>query len=140
MSVSGTSQAASVAGGLAALTREFIREQVNIASPTASLIKAAMINGAEDLGTPDIPNQNEGWGQLNLENTVMPTDGSTVLSTYFDDGKVLQPSFGLVYELSMDPSHGIDITLAWNDDAGSANSPQVDAKLVNDLDLSLIHI
>ena len=138
MSVSGTSQSASVAGGLAALTREFIREQVNIASPTASLIKAAMINGAEDLGTPDIPNQNEGWGQLNLENTVMPTDGSTVLSTYFDDGKVLQPSFGLVYELSMDPSHGIDITLAWNDDAGSANSPQVDAKLVNDLDLLLI--
>ena len=85
-----------------------------------------------------MPNQNEGWGQLNLENTVMPTDGSTVLSTYFDDGKVLQPSFGLVYELSMDPSHGIDITLAWNDDAGSANSPQVDAKLVNDLDLLLI--
>ena len=98
MSVSGTSQSASVAGGLAALTREFIREQVNIASPTASLIKAAMINGADDLGAPDVPNQNEGWGQLNLENTVMPTDGSTVLSTYFDDGKVLQPSFGLVYE------------------------------------------
>ena len=138
MSVSGTSQSASVAGGLAALTREFIREQVNIASPTASLIKAAMINGADDLGAPDVPNQNEGWGQLNLENTVMPTDGSTVLSTYFDDGKVLQPSFGLVYELTMDPSHGIDITLAWNDDAGSANSPQVDAKLVNDLDLLLI--
>ncbi|MBT4920960.1 MAG: S8 family serine peptidase [Euryarchaeota archaeon] len=130
MSVSGTSQSASVAGGLAALTREFIREQVNIVSPSASLIKAAMINGAEDLGTPDVPNQNEGWGQLNLENTVMPTEGSTILSTYFDDGKVLQPSFGLVYELDMDPSHGIDITLAWNDDAGSANSPQTDAKLV----------
>ena len=138
MSVSGTSQSASVAGGLAALTREFIREQVNIVSPSASLIKAAMINGAEDLGTPDVPNQNEGWGQLNLENTVMPTEGSTMLSTYFDDGKVLQPSFGLVYELDMDPSHGIDITLAWNDDAGSANSPQADAKLVNDLDLLLI--
>ena len=137
MSVSGTSQSASVAGGLAALTREFIREQVNIASPSASLIKAAMINGADDLGAPDIPNQNEGWGQLNLENTVMPTDGSQVLATYFDDGKVLQPSFGLVYELTLDPSHGIDITLAWNDDPGSANSPQSEAKLVNDLDLLL---
>ena len=46
-----------------------------------------MINGADDLGTPDVPNNQEGWGQLNLQNTVMPMDGSTELSTFYDDGK-----------------------------------------------------
>ena len=82
MTLSGTSQSASVAGGLAVLTREYLREQVGIQSPSASLIKAAMINGAEDLGAPDIPNNLEGWGQLNIQNTVMPMDGTTSLSTF----------------------------------------------------------
>jgi uncharacterized membrane protein len=135
MSLSGTSQSASVAGGLAALTREYLREQVSISSPSASLIKAAMINGAEDLGAPDVPNYQEGWGQLNIQNTVMPMDGTTQLSTFYDDGKTLQPSFGLLYELNLDITHGLDITLAWNDEAGSATSSQTDSKLINDLDL-----
>ena len=138
MLLSGTSQSTAVAGGLASLTREFLREEIGIPSPSASLIKAAMINGAIDLGTPDVPNNVEGWGQLNLENTVMPMDGTVVLSNYYDYGKMLQPSFGLSYEFDMDMSHGVDITLAWNDDAGSANSAQSSPKLVNDLDLILI--
>ena len=138
MAVSGTSQAAAVAGGLASLTREFLREQAGIQSPSASLIKAAMINGAEDLGSLDVPNVNEGWGQLNLQNTVMPMHEGNPLPTFYDDGKTLQPSFGLLYELNLDPASGLEITLAWNDEPGSANSAQSDAKLVNDLDLILI--
>ena len=116
MTVSGTSQSASVAGGLASLTREFLREQVGIQSPSASLIKAALINGADDLGAPDVPNNEEGWGQLNLANTVMPTHSGSSLSTFYDDGKTLQPSFGLLYELDLDPANGLGITLAWNDE------------------------
>ena len=138
MTLSGTSQATAVAGGIASLTREFLREQVGISSPSASLIKAAMINGATDLGVADIPNPSEGWGQVNLERTVLPTDGSTVLATNYDDGKSLKSGFGLLYELDLNPSHGIDITLVWSDEAGSANSAQSQSKLVNNLDLILI--
>ena len=127
-----------MAGGLASLTREFLREQVGIQSPSASLIKAALINGADDLGAPDVPNNEEGWGQLNLANTVMPTHSGSSLSTFYDDGKTLQPSFGLLYELDLDPADGLEITLAWNDEPGSANSAQSEAKLVNDLDLIVI--
>ena len=43
MALSGTSQSAGVAGGVAALTREFLREQAGIQSPSAALIKAALI-------------------------------------------------------------------------------------------------
>ena len=138
MSLSGTSQATAVTGGIASLTREFLREQIGINSPSASLIKAAIINGATDIGTPDIPNNLEGWGQIDLEKTVLPMDGSTVLSTYFDDKKSLRSGFGLLYELDLDPSHGLDITLVWTDEAGSANSAQSQSKLVNDLDLILV--
>ncbi len=138
MSLSGTSQATAVAGGIASLTREYLREQVGIVSPSASLVKAALINGATDLGTPDIPNSLEGWGELNLERTVLPADGSTILTTYFDDDKSLRSGFGLLYELNLDPSHGIDITLVWTDEAGSANSAQSQSKLVNNLDLVLV--
>jgi len=138
MSLSGTSQATAVASGVAALTREFIREQVGVSSPSSALVKAAMINGATDLGTPDIPNNLEGWGQIDLERTVMPTDGTTTLDTFFDDNKPLESGFGLLYSFSLDPSHGIDITLAWTDEAGSANAPGNQKRLVNDLDLVLI--
>ena len=71
--------------------------------------------------SPDIPNNQEGWEQLNIQNTVMPMEGTTSLSTFYDDGKNLQPSFGLLYELNLDPSHGLDITLAWNDEAGGTH-------------------
>ena len=66
MELSGTSQATAVAGGSAALAREYC-EVAGINKPSASLIKATLINGAEDLGTPNIPNNNEGWGQIDLE-------------------------------------------------------------------------
>ena len=138
MSVSGTSQATAVAGGVSALTRQFIREEVGISAPSGALVKAAVINGATDLGAADIPNSAEGWGQVNLEGTVLPMDGSTVLDTYFDQGSEINPGYGLLYAFDLDPSHGIDITLVWTDEAGSANSPQSESRLVNDLDLILV--
>ncbi len=138
MSLSGTSQATAIASGVAGLTREFIREQVGVSSPSSSLVKAAMINGARDLGAPDIPNAAEGWGEVDLERTVLPMDGSTPLDTFMDDKKTLSPGFGLLYSFSIDPSHGMDLTLAWTDEAGSAIAPQSQARLVNDLDLVLV--
>ncbi len=137
MSLTGTSQATAVASGVTALTREFIREQVGLTSPSSALVKAAVINGAKDLGQADIPNAEEGWGQVDLERTVLPVNGATVLDTYMDDNKVLAPGFGLLYSFSMDPSNGIDLTLVWTDEAGSANAPQNEPRLVNDLDLTL---
>ncbi len=138
MSLTGTSQATAVASGVAALTREFIREQAMVFSPSSALVKGALINGATDLGTPDIPNAAEGWGQVNLERVVLPMDGSTALDTFFDDKKTLEPGFGLLYSFDLNPAHGVDMTLTWTDEAGSANAPQAESRLVNDLDLILV--
>ncbi len=138
MSLSGTSQATAVASGVLALTREYIREQVGVTSPSSALVKGALINGARDLGTPDIPNAAEGWGQVDLERVVLPMDGTTPLDTFLDDKKSLEPGFGLLYSFDLNPAHGVDLTLTWTDEGGSANAPQNQARLVNDLDLKLV--
>ena len=138
MTLSGTSQATAVAGGSISLIREFIREEVGISSPTASLLKAASVNGAIDLGTPNIPNAQEGWGQVSVSNSVMPMHNGNNLQTYFENYRTISAGFAMLYQFDVDPSSGLDITLAWTDIAGSANEDQNTSKLVNDLDLELI--
>ena len=138
ISLSGSSHATAIAGGATALIREFLREEMNLNSPSAALIKAVVINGARDLGAADIPNAEEGWGQIDLERTVLPMDGTTALTTFIDHNKQIDAGFGLLYAFNLDPSHGIDITLAWSDEQGSANAAQSTPRLVNDLDLILI--
>ena len=138
MELSGTSQATAVAGGSAALAREYLREVVGINKPSASLIKATLINGAEDLGTPDIPNNNEGWGQIDLENSLSPSFGGTMLDVFHDDARELQAGFSLLYAFDMDASKGVDLTLSWSDAEGSANAAQSESRLMNDLDLVLV--
>ncbi len=137
MSLSGSSQATAVAGGSVSLIREFIREDVGISSPSSALLKAAAINGAIDQGTPDIPNAREGWGQISVSNSVMPEYNGNSLTTYHDNSRTLAAGFSTLYQFDLDPSSGIDITLAWTDVAGSANAPQSESRLVNDLDLKL---
>lgn len=137
MSLSGSSQGTAVAGGSVSLIREFIREDVGISSPSSALLKAAAINGAVDLGTPDIPNANEGWGQISVSNSVMPQYNGNDLSTFHENSRTLSAGFSTLYQFDLDPSSGVDITLAWTDVAGSANAQQSESRLVNDLDLKL---
>jgi uncharacterized membrane protein len=138
MELSGTSQATAVAGGSAALAREYLREVAGINKPSASLIKAILINGAEDLGTPDIPNGKEGWGQIDLENSLNPSSSGVALDVFHDDERELQAGFSLIYAFNLDGSKGIDITLAWSDAEASANAAQSESRLMNNLDLILI--
>ena len=137
MSLSGSSQATAVAGGSVSLIREFIREDVGISSPSASLLKAASINGAIDLGVPDVPNALEGWGQISVANSVMPKYNGNDLTTFHENSRTLSAGFSTLYQFDLDPSSGIDITLAWTDVAGSANTQQNESRLVNDLDLKI---
>ncbi|MGB1578593.1 MAG: S8 family serine peptidase [Candidatus Poseidoniaceae archaeon] len=138
MSLSGTSQATAVAGGTAALVREYVREEAGLTAPSAALVKAMLINGAKDVGAADIPNGAEGWGHIDLDRTVRPMEGSTMLTTFLDDGPSLRAGYGLLYSFDLDPSSGIDITLTWSDTPGSASSGATSTRLINDLDLVLV--
>ena len=137
-SMDGTSMATPAAAGNVLLVRQFLFEEFSIASPRSDLLKALMINGAKDLGASDIPNMDEGWGQIDLEQTLYPKDGIVPLNTFMDWNQSLDPGYSYVYTYDWDASHGIDVTIAWNDAPGSSSASQSSSRLVNDLDLTVI--
>ena len=139
MSISGTSPATAVGGASAGLMRQFLRTEAGLSGTvTSDLVKAALINGAKDLGVANIPNAGEGWGQIDLENSMYPVDGATPLNTWYDNEQELGAGFGFIYTFDIDSSHGLDITLAWIDQEGSSVGSQSSSRLVNDLDIKLI--
>ena len=86
----------------------------------------------------DIPNPSEGWGEIDLEQTIMPMHNGNNLTTFINDGPELNPGYSILYSFDIDPSSGLDATLVWSDKAGSSSSSQSESKLVNDLDLILL--
>ena len=139
MSVSGTSPATAVASASAALMRQYIRTETSVAGSVSSdLIKAGLVNGAKDLGSADIPNEYEGWGQIDLENSMYPSDGATPRNTWFDNSQDLEAGFGFIYTFDIDSIHGVDISLVWTDPSASSAGSQTTSRLVNDLDLQLV--
>ncbi|MCH2637780.1 MAG: S8 family serine peptidase [Candidatus Thalassarchaeum sp.] len=137
MSADGTSTAAPVVGGAALLARQFLRTELSISNPDSALIKAILINGARDIGTANIPNMDEGWGQLDLEESLYPYDGVIAKNIFYDTSQTLSPGLSYAYNYAIDGSYGIDVTLVWNDQEGSSSATQSAARLVNDLDLTV---
>ena len=137
MALSGSSMATPVVAGAAAMARQFLREQISepISEPRSDLIKALLVNGADDLGGLDIPNEREGWGQINISNSLYPNNNTT--SVFFDTGRSILPGHSFIYTFEMLDDSGFDATLAWNDMEGSATAMQNSSKLVNDLDITI---
>jgi uncharacterized membrane protein len=131
----GTSASTPVVGGAAMLARQFLREELGIPSARSDLVKAILINGAKDLGSKNIPNMDEGWGQLDLEESLYPQSGVIAKNIFWDTSQTLSPGYSYLYTYNLDASYGVDITLVWNDREGSSSASQSSARLVNDLDL-----
>ena len=137
-SLSGASQATPVVSGAAVLTRQYLREELGISSPGSDLVRAILVHGAEDLGSKDVPNSLEGWGRLDLENSLYPVHSNTQLDTWYDQSQTLDPGRMFIYAYELDSSKGLEVTLAWNDEDVSSSSLQTSPKLLNDLDLVVI--
>ena len=120
------------------MVRQYLRESQLITEPRSDLIKAILINGAEDIGEPDIPNSAEGWGQLDLDNSLSPHSSEQSLNLFYDYSRELLPGHSFVYTFDVDGNYGLDVTLVWNDQAGSAVADQSASRLVNDLDLRVV--
>ena len=135
MALSGSSMATPVVAGASAMAREFLRGEVGIAMPSSPLIRALLVNGAEDIGEQDVPNPQEGWGQLNISNSLFPQSNGENLSVFYDQERQLLPGHSFIYTFEVSGSSGIDVTLAWNDKEGSASADQNASRLVNNLDL-----
>ena len=129
----GTSMATPNAAGAAALVREYLVEIALRPEPQGALVKALLILGAQDMGARNIPNDDEGWGRVNLRDTLAPTGGRGI---WVDDRSLLSStgqSKSYVFNVSASSSP-FKVVLAWSDERGSRFSS---TQLVNDLDLEV---
>ena len=136
----GTSMATPLTAGAAALVRQYYVDNEGI-TPSAALIKATLISGATDMpgqyGSSEIvdgprPNVAEGWGRVNLENSIFPS-APRVLQ-YLNETSGL--STGWIRTVTFQNNSGADltVTLVWTD---YPSTPAAGVNLVNDLDLTL---
>jgi hypothetical protein len=164
----GTSYAAPVAVAAAALVRQYFMDgfyptgaktTANGFTPTAALLKAAMINsavsmtGTDNAGEPitPIPSNEQGWGRVQLDRALLFEGSARKL--YLDDhraGIAAGTTAPVTYTINaVDASQPLKVTLVWSDYEGTPDSPAAAgamigdsatwnaARLVNDLDLTV---
>ena len=127
----GTSMATPNAAGMALMIREYLEEIAQRPSPQGALVKALLVLGAEDIGSRNIPNDDEGWGRINLRNTLAPNTGQGI---WVDDRSILSGTGNSkTYSFNVSQASGLfKAVLTWSDERGSRFS---NSQLVNDLDL-----
>ncbi len=127
----GTSMATPNAAGAAAMIREYLEEIALRDSPQGALVKALLILGAEDIGNRDIPNNDEGWGRVNVRNSLAPPAGQGV---WVDDRSYLSATGNSKsYDFYVDSAGDqFKAVLTWSDEYASTWSS---TQLVNNLNL-----
>jgi len=129
---SGTSMATPAAAGASAIVRQYLMEIAERPEPQGALVKAMLILGAEDMGDRDIPNNDEGWGRINLVNTLIPDSD---VGIFVDDRSRLSSGQEASYNFDVTRSgEPLKIVLTWSDYPGSTFSG---TQLRNDLNLEV---
>ncbi len=147
---SGTSMAAADVSGVLALMQDYFTNTLHT-TPSPALLKAMLINGARLTGFYNLQVNNlinyEGWGLVNLPNSIPPTLTNTVASTnnsvFFIDqspANALATGDTRTYQISIPPNsqaQPLRVTLAWTDPPGN---PAAAIKLVNNLSLTVSNL
>ena len=126
-SVVGTSNACALVTGAASMIQQlYVSKKGEL--PQASLVKAALLNGANDVGRPGIDFET-GYGNLNVLNSLNIIESGN----YFQDSITNNETHS--FELSFpDNAVNLKIMLVWTDIPASPNDNIV---LKNNLDLNL---
>ena len=136
----GTSMATPLTAGAAAIVRQYYTDVEKLQYISAALIRATLINGAVDISpgqygvgaTREIterPNNVEGWGRVDLENSIFP-DAPAVLDHVDELAGFSATNEEHFYELKItDGSVPAVITMVYHDYPG--------ATLQNNLDLTI---
>lgn len=138
----GTSQSGPHVSGAAAVFVQYYRINHGGQTPSPALVKAALINSAVDMDdvtgdTGPVPNNDEGWGRVDLSKIVLTNEITAPrYYEYVDQTHFL--TNGQVYSRQIfvqSPDQPLKITLAYTDVPGFAGAIPA---LVNDLDLEVV--
>jgi len=128
-SLCGTSMAAPAVAGVAALMIQQHRISHEDQTPSNSLVKALMINTAEDLGAPG-PDYKYGFGLVDAAAAVGSIEAGAFVETEVSQDQVVDLAFYVYPE-----SPHVKVSMAWDDPPGT---PSASLNLVNNLDLVLV--
>lgn len=124
----GTSGAAALVSGSAAVIQQALRES-NTWPIRSDLVRAILINTADDLGAPG-PDFESGFGNLDLLEAIQ----TTVNQQYTWDQAIQNQTYSRQLNLPAQLRQ-VKVTLVWNDPTAALMAPKA---LLNDLDLTLI--
>ncbi len=124
----GSSEAAALVSGVGLLVQQAYRNQHN-ALPPAALVKAVLLNSADDTGRPAVDFVS-GYGQVDALGAVQ-----TVVDGRYRQGTVAQGQEQLISLTVPSGTHRVKVTLTWSDLEATENAAQA---LVNDLDITLV--
>ncbi|MGS2761272.1 S8 family serine peptidase [Sinomicrobium sp. M5D2P9] len=126
----GTSNANALVSGITLLLQQYYRKEHQDSLPPSSLIKAILINGADDIDTPG-PDFHTGYGNANAYES-----WEILKNKQFISGSVGYAQ-AREYTIPVPEDAGtLKVTLSWTDLPAEPNS---NIALVNDLDLTVIH-
>ena len=133
MFMGGTSMATPLVAGCAALIRQYLRENEEIANPSAALLKATLIHSAQYLPyryahptSSAWADDEQGWGRVDLQRVLNPQEPIQVL--FIDDQEGLQANDVRQTNIYVaDSSVPLRITMVYTDFPGE--------NLVNNLNL-----
>lgn len=125
----GTSAASPIlAGGAAVLYQTYAENNNGVIAPSG-LVKALMLNTAEDIGRPG-PDYDHGWGRLHLGRAIESIEEHWYLNASVSNGAQQ------FHSIIVPPGTGrLRVMVYWPDPASSPLSAKA---LINDLDLSIL--
>lgn len=126
----GSSGAAAHTSGAVLLLQQYYKEKNNGALPPASLIKALLVNNADDRGTKG-PDFLSGFGSLNAYNALRG-----LVNDQFFSGAVSQGTTQTFTVTVPANTRLLKLTICYTDPAAAANAPKA---LINDLDIELVN-
>jgi uncharacterized membrane protein len=128
----GTSMSTPGAAGAAAVVMDYVNHTYGY-EPSPALVKALMINGATPVEGYKYPGNRQGWGLINLANSLLetPTKKFFILNQEIN---LTTDDDQLYFFNTVSGTAPIRITLTWTDPAGT---PASSKNLINDLDIIL---
>ena len=128
----GSSGAAAIVSGISMLLRDaWIKKYGGSNPPSSALLKAILINSADDIGAPNI-DYTAGYGAANAWRALQTVEEGKIIQGKIEPNQVNNHAIRLPNNVQK-----LKITISWIDPAATVNSTK---SLVNDLDLELIEI